>query len=132
MSLLPSATLHVSIDAPVERVYNYVSDPANLPEWAASFVQSVRREDNAWLADTTLGPCEFRFVTSNDLGVLDHYVRLPSAEETLNPLRVVANASGSEVLFTLFQPPDMSAQHFAENQAMVQRNLQTLKRVLEA
>jgi len=82
VSLLRSVTLHISIDAPIERVYNYVSDPTNLPEWAASFVKSVRRDGEAWLADTTLGTCGFQFVTSNSLGVLDHYVRLPSGEET--------------------------------------------------
>lgn len=46
-------------------------------------------------------------------------------------MRVLPNGSGSEVIFTLFRLPDMSNEQFAEDVGMVERDLKTLKDVLE-
>ena len=46
-------------------------------------------------------------------------------------MRVVPNGAGSEVTFTLLRLPEMSDQKFAEDAGMVQRDLRTLKSVLE-
>jgi hypothetical protein len=43
---------------------------------------------------------------------------------------VVPNGSGSEVLFPLFQMPDITDEMFVEDAGMVERDLQTLKNVL--
>jgi len=127
----PSRTLVISIDCPVARVYEFASNPENLPAWATAFVHSVRRMANDWVAETAAGPVAFRFVPRNELGVLDHFVRLPSGVEILNPMRVVQNGAGSEVLFTLFKSPEMSDAKFAVDVQMVERDLQTLKSTLE-
>jgi hypothetical protein len=58
-------------------------------------------------------------------------VTLESGAQILNPMRVVPNSSGSEVIFTLFQPPGMSDHKFDEDAGRVQRDLRTLKSVLE-
>jgi hypothetical protein len=68
-----------------------------------------------------------RFVPRNDLGVLDHYVRTAAGEEILNPMRILENGSGSEVLFTLFQRPDMSEEAFLADAAMVEADLGRLQ-----
>ena len=72
-----------------------------------------------------------KFVGHNEFGVLDHYVNPPPGLQILNPMRVVANGSGSEVLFTLFQSPNMSEEKFAEDARLVERDLRTLKTILE-
>lgn len=72
-----------------------------------------------------------RFVAHSGLGVLDHYVKLPNGMEILNPMRVLANGAGSEVLFTVFQQDGMSDEQFAQDAGMVERDLITLKSVLE-
>jgi hypothetical protein len=46
-------------------------------------------------------------------------------------MRVVPNGAGSEVLFTLFRSPAMSDDKYAEDASLVDRDLQTLKRLLE-
>ncbi|HXV12694.1 MAG TPA: SRPBCC family protein, partial [Candidatus Krumholzibacteria bacterium] len=58
-------------------------------------------------------------------------VTLASGEKALNPMRVVPNGEGSEVLFTLFQLSEMSDLQFVEDVAMVERDLRSLKEVLE-
>jgi hypothetical protein len=62
---------------------------------------------------------------------MDHAVTVASGETIVNPMRVVPNGTGSEVLFTVFQRPGMSDAQFYEDAALVQRDLETLKRVLE-
>ena len=81
--------------------------------------------------DTSQGPAQVRFAERNDLGVLDHYVKLSSGVEVYVPMRVVPNGSSSEVVFTLFKTPEMSDKQFAEDAGMVERDLKTLKSVLE-
>jgi Polyketide cyclase / dehydrase and lipid transport len=129
--LLRSRTLSISIDCPPNRVYAFVSNPANLPKWATAFARSVRRRGDEWIVETPDGPMGIQFVRENELGVLDHTVKLASGMEILNPMRVVSNGSGSEVIFTLFQPSGMSDEKLREDTRMVERDLQTLKSVLE-
>jgi hypothetical protein len=132
-SLLRSRTLSISIARTPADVYAFVSNPENLPRWAPGFCLSVRRSGPHWTVQTPAGPMRFRFAAANDLGVLDHYVRpLPDDVEMLNPMRVVPNgAAGSELMFTLFQAPDMSDQAYARDLELVQRDLAMLKTVLE-
>jgi hypothetical protein len=130
-ALRKSRTLSISIDRPADRVYDFVSNPQNLPKWATAFVRSVRKTGGGWVVETPDGPVGIRFVPQNELGVLDHSVNPAPGVEILNPMRVVPNGAGSEVMFTLFQLPEMSDQKFAEDAGMVERDLRTLKSVLE-
>jgi len=74
---------------------------------------------------------KIRFVKNNDFGVLDHYVTTAPGVEIYVPMRVLANGSGSEFIFVLFRLPDMSDEKYVEDAGMVERDLRTLKRVLE-
>jgi len=76
-------------------------------------------------------PMRIKFVGRNEYGVLDHYVYPRPGLEILNPMRVIPNGSGSEIIFTLFQWPDMSDEKFAEDVTLVERDLKTLKGFLE-
>jgi len=124
--------LTVSIARPTDAVYGWVRDPANLPTWAAGLAAGIRRERGEWVADSPMGRVLVRFVPVNEYGVADHDVVLPDGTATANPLRVLADGAGSEVVFTLRRRAGMSDQEWAEDTAAVTADLQTLKRVLEA
>lgn len=128
--LWPSRTVSVAIDRPPRDVYAFVSNPENIPKWAGGLGRSVRRADGEWIVETRDGAVRVAFVPPNEHGVLDHHVRAPGLE-VLVPMRVVPNGSGSEVLLTVFQLPGMSDAKYAEDQQMVERDLRTLKRILE-
>jgi len=125
-------TLTVSIDCPADQVYGFVSNPENLPGWATAFCRSIMRSDSGWIVEMPQGEVTVRFVPRNTMGVLDHFVALAPGVEIYVPMRVVANGAGSEVLFTLFRLPGMTDEEFAEDAGMVERDLGTLKRVMEA
>ena len=131
MTVLPVKTVSVSIDRPPSEVYDFVSNPENFAKWVTSFVRSVRRAGTGWVLETRDGPLGLRFVDRNPFGVLDHYVTIAPGIDILVPMRVVPNGDGSEVLFTLVQTPEMSAAQFAKDAGMVERDLRTLKTVLE-
>jgi len=129
--MLPSCNLSVSIASPHNKVYEFVSIPENIPKWAKGLGGSVRKVNNYWIVDTVQGPVKVRFAGKNHYGVLDHYVTTPTGLEVYVPLRVIPNGPGSEVIFTLFRLPEMSDERYAEDQKMVEQDLETLKDILE-
>jgi hypothetical protein len=120
------------IDRSAADVYEYASDPANLPEWAPGLGKSVENLDGHWFVTTESGRVRVAFVERNTYGVLDHEVTLPSGEVIYNPMRVVPYGDGSEVVFSLRQLPDVSDEDFARDAGLVQADLTRLKHVLEA
>src|SRR5215216_2104795 len=102
----PAKTLSLSIDAPFQEAYDYISDAANLPKWAPGFFLSMERVNGKWVAHTTVGQVGIRFADRNPFGILDHYVTVDSGPETANPMRLIPNGTGCELLFTLFRTPE--------------------------
>lgn len=130
--MMNSRTITCSINCPLSDVYKFASNPENLPQWVQSFCLSFKNSGDEWQMETRTGWVGIRFVPANEFGVLDHVVTLPDGQPILNPMRVVANGVGSEVIFTLFQVSGMSDEQFANDSGMVESDLLTLKSVLES
>lgn len=126
-----SKTVTISIAHPAHLVYEFVADPSNLPRWASSFVLGIRKSHEGWVLETSDGEVGFRYIRENDLGVLDHFVIPAPGIEIYVPMRVVPNGEGSEVMLTLYRDPDTSYEEFAADAEMVDRDLASLKRLLE-
>src|SRR5215472_11051191 len=124
---------HISewIDRPSGEVYEYAGAPGNLPQWARGLGSSVEKIDDRWFVETPEGRVGFAFVRRNEYGVLDHYVTMPSGEVVCNPMRVIADGRGCEVVFTLRRPPGLSDEDFQADANAVAADLARLKRVLE-
>ena len=129
---MKSRTLSITIDASPERVYAFVADPLNLPKWAAGLGRSISKIDGRWMVETPNGVVTVEFAPKNALGVLDHTVTLPDGARVYLPIRVVANGAGAELVFVLFQTPQMSEAQFEQDAGMVAADLRTLKKLLEA
>ncbi|WP_413583491.1 SRPBCC family protein [Bdellovibrio sp. HCB288] len=122
----------VSIRKSASEVYEFMVQPENMPLWAQGLTKAqMKQSDDGWIAESPMGKVKIRFVPRNNLGVLDHDVTLPSGEVNHNPLRVVRNGEGSEVIFTLYRLPKMSDEDFEKDQRAVHKDLQTLKSILE-
>jgi hypothetical protein len=129
---LESRHLSKHIDVPADKVYAYAADPANLPRWAPGLGNAVEQIDGQWFVDTPAERVCFAFAPRNDFGVLDHYVTLNSGEVIYIPMRVIADESGSEVLFTLRRRPGMTDAEFKADADAVAADLARLKHVLES
>lgn len=127
----PTRTVSVSIARPMAEVYAFVIDPENIPRWAPAFARSVHRVGDEWIVDTADGPVRVAFAPRNPFGVADHVVTAETGAATFNPMRVITNGDGAEVLFTLIQAAGTDDGAFAADAALVESDLQALKRVLE-
>jgi pimeloyl-ACP methyl ester carboxylesterase len=122
----------VHIARPPAEVYEFASDPRNLPRWAAGLARSeVRPEGDGWVADAPFGTVRVKFAERNAFGVMDHDVTLESGVVVHNPMRVVRRGAGSEFVFMLIRQPGMSDEQFARDRAAVRRDLEALKGLLE-
>lgn len=128
---MPASTISVSVDRDPDAVQAYVSDPRNLPDWARGFARSVREEGGGWVVETADGPVVVAFAPDNRLGVVDHRVTDGRGLDVLNPMRVIANGDGSEVLFTVFRRAGTPEDQFQRDLELVTSDLRTLKRLLE-
>lgn len=113
-------------------VYEFASNPENLPLWAAGLASSeVKRDGDEWVGEAPFGKVKIKFAERNTFGVMDHDVELDSGRVVHNPMRVVPNGDGSEFIFTLIRQPDMSEEQFAEDAEAVKKDLGTLKACLD-
>ena len=131
--VMPSESKYIaeSIDRPAADVYAFASDPANLPEWAQGLGTGVKNVGGQWFVDTPQGRVAVAFAKFNEFGVLDHEVTFASGETFYNPMRVIADGDGSEVVFTLRRPAGMNDDDFDRDAGLVAADLARLKRVLE-
>jgi hypothetical protein len=131
---MASESRHISIGIgrPAGVVYEFAVDPRHLPEWAAGIGTSIELVDDEWVAESPMGRITVRFADHNDLGVLDHVVTLPTGERFDNPMRVIPDGQGSEVIFTLRRWTGESDLEFESDAAAIAADLATLKRLLEA
>jgi hypothetical protein len=126
-----SLHISVSIERPADEVYEFVANPENVPRWASGLGGSIRHVDGDWVAPSPMGEIKIRFADKNRLGVLDHYVTLPAGDTVYNPMRVFPNDRGCELVFTLYRRPEMSDEALADDAKTVQRDLETLKGLVE-
>lgn len=129
---LPARHLAVTIGCPAADVYRFARDPSQLGSWAAGLAEgSITVDGDMFVVDSPMGRVTVEFTSENPFGVLDHVVTLPSGESVLNPLRVAPNGDGCDVVFTVHRRPAMSDDEFAADCAAVQRDLDTLRELLE-
>lgn len=121
----------ITIERPADEVYAFLASPLNFPKWAEGLGHSFSHiEGMTWSAQTPMGPMRILFSEPNRYGVVDHAVIPEHGPPMHNPLRVLANGRGAEVVFTLFQR-DMSDDEMARDAGMVGRDLAVLKALLE-
>ncbi|GAA4558981.1 SRPBCC family protein [Planotetraspora kaengkrachanensis] len=131
---MASQSRHISeqIDRPADEVYEYASNPANIPEWAPGLGSAVENVGGRWFVETGGGRVGVAFAERNAFGVLDHEVTMPSGEVVHNPMRVFPDGDGCEVVFTVRRLPGMSDEDFARDAGLVQADLTRMKHILEA
>lgn len=126
-----SRHLSTHIGRPVREVYDYASNPANIPNWAPGLGASIENIDGQWIVDSPMGRVVVEFAPRNDFGVLDHHVTLPSGQTFYNPMRVTVDGDGCEIVFTLRRQPEMSDEDFDRDASAVSADLTALKNLLE-
>jgi hypothetical protein len=122
----------ITIQRTPQEVYAFVSQPENLPKWAAGLGGNIQQVNGEWIAQTPAGKTKIVMAPKNTYGVLDHDVYLLDAGKRVHmPMRVVPNGKGSEVTLTVLRQPEMTDQKYTEDLGLVEKDLKTLKALLE-
>ena len=124
-------TYSVTIPAPKSRVFAYLADIDNLPQWATSFCLQLETVGGQHWVTTPGGKmlCEIR--AHQGTGTID-YLAGPSADQLARwPARVL-DLPGGETLyqFTTLQTPGMSDEEFEAQGADVQAEFDNIVRAL--
>jgi polyketide cyclase/dehydrase/lipid transport protein len=130
-----SDTRSVRIDAPPDHVFDFVSDPENLPRWAVGFCRAIRRDPTAtdrWIVTTAQDDVPVRYVAERSLGVVDFVLSPAPGTEVTAFSRVLPSGTGAEYVFTQLQPAGMPDDAFdAQVHALIEE-LQLLRAHLHA
>jgi Polyketide cyclase / dehydrase and lipid transport. len=137
MTTLTTETLRVTIDAPYGKVTSYLADPGSAHEWATEFFAGPLRKAGAdeWVALVPMmgGEVRYRQDTHWERGVIDVYLAPQNGEfGPPLPVRVVPNGGGADVLWTLTRFPGMPDEAWRAGLESMQRELENLRRMLEA
>lgn len=102
-------TVSITVSAPRDTVFNFLADIENLPKWATEFCERIYLERGRWKALTSQGELFIDFEADDRTGVIDMRAGFTPEQMNLFPVRVLAlPGGGTLVLFTFFQPPDLS------------------------
>lgn len=132
----PLASRHVSIwiETSPAVAYAYISDPANLTQWAAGLADGeVRHVNGDWVVSSPMGEVRVEFAPQNTFGVADHTVRLADGRAFYNPLRIIPDGRHDqwcEVMFTVRRLPGVNDGAFEADVAAVAADLDTLREIL--
>lgn len=132
MATMTARIIHTSIERDWREVYAFMADYENMPRWASGLSSGLTRDGDEWIAPGPLGNARVRFAAGNEFGVVDHLVILEDGLRVHNALRVVPNGDGAEVMFTLLRQPGMTDEQFAADAQWVEKDLATLKFILES
>jgi polyketide cyclase/dehydrase/lipid transport protein len=122
----------VTIDRPASAVYAFMSNGENLVRWATGLGSAYERDGDDWLVQGPDGLVRARLPKANEFGVVDHTVTLPTGVTVHIPIRVIPNGEGATVSVTLLRLDGASDEKFDADARWVERDLATLKSVLEA
>ncbi|MGK3994841.1 kynureninase [Sorangium sp. So ce1024] len=125
------STHAVLIAASAERVFEVVSDPAQIPRWAVHFCSSVRADGDALWATTPRGEVRFAVRADRALGVVDFGHLGADGAWRYSPTRVMPVEGGAVYLYTFFRRPGISEERFEAMRREMEEELALLKRLVE-
>ena len=126
-----SAIKSADIQATPDKVFNFLANPMNWPQYAVVNLRSVSPGKDGWFkAVTKFGEGEIKVNGIREFGILDHTWRDPQASWQVYA-RVVPNDEGATVMMTLFQPPVMSDELFNHSMKEMDTEMAKLKEIME-
>jgi len=124
-----SRTVTAVLDAPKDRVFDYLSEVENLPKWANEFARELKFEHGIAKVVNGLGEFWFSIDADEQTGVIDMYAGPGREALALFPTRVVELAENrSAFTFTMFQGAEMPDELFESQYASLLREFDNIRR----
>jgi hypothetical protein len=131
MLVAKSNTKSIDIDASADKVFEFIANPLNWPQWVIVNLKSIARGKEGWYEmETRQGKGQLKMLADKSYGILDHQWK-DAHTSWIVPARVIQNGRGSTFTITFFQPTVMSEEIFENLTAEIDIELATLKKILE-
>jgi len=129
---MKSKTETIIVNKSQDVVFSYLASIENLPEWATEFCQKLENRNGNYYVqscDPSVGKLLFKIQSDSRTGVIDMFAG-PNADQLgIFPVRVLALPDGSTaIIFTMFQPADLSDEKFEAQNESLKRELENLRR----
>lgn len=124
----------IEIMAPCDKVFEFVKQPANLPQWAHAFVSAT--DDRACL-ETPRGAVDVGLSVSADAetGVVDWQLVFPDGSIGIAQSRVTETTRGTSIYSFVLHAPPVALEEvegaLEAQRAVLQSELATLKSLME-
>jgi hypothetical protein len=126
-----SETVTTVLPVPRERVFEYMSDIRNLPEWATEFARELREQDGEYRVVNNLGEFLFEIRADERTGVIDMYAGPSRDQLAVFPTRAVSLPDGrTSYSFTMFQAPGMPDELFESQYESLRREFENIEAIL--
>jgi hypothetical protein len=125
-------TQSVTIEAPVDQVFEMIADPRRLPDWAVGFAQAVtEKPDGRWSVRTASGEVGLAVDGDQARGTVDFHMEPAPGVTIVAWSRVVGDDRCSQFSFTQVQAPGMPDDVFDAQVKALGHELAVLKARLE-
>jgi carbon monoxide dehydrogenase subunit G len=126
-----SVVKSVDIKASKSKVFAFLADPMNWPQWVVVNLKSIEQAGEGLFKMTTKhGVGNLKMHLNEKLGIFDHTWSDSQASWTV-PARVVSNGEGATVMITVFQPQNMNATQFDITMKEMDIEMAKLKEILD-
>jgi len=126
---MKNATVTTVLPAPRDRVFAYLAEIENLPEWATEFARELRRDGADYKVVNNMGEFFFAIEADSDTGVIDMFAGPTKQEMAVFPTRVVSLPGGQTAYsFTMFQAPGMPDELFDAQHESLEREFANIER----
>ena len=129
---MTSDTQAMTVPAQWNELFAFLANAENLPRWAVGFARGVQRNDDAWIVETAAGEMPVRIAADPVVGTIDFHMTVATGVTAVAYARVVPNENGAEFVFTQFQTPGMSDEHFSRQRHALREELLLLAALFRA
>jgi hypothetical protein len=123
----------INIRTTPERVWEFLHNLANWPQWAIHNVFSATPGENGyWNMEGPRGIQHVKLRANQEFGILDQEFNDPMEGNWLVPCRVVAGSAGAHFMMTFTKPEVMPDEPFYKAVELIEQEMGKLKELLES
>ena len=129
-----SDTQSITIKTNPDSLFDFISNPHNLPQWAPALCDSVTEQNGEFLLQTSFAPVKLQYKSNKQFGVIDLVLSpaLPIPIKITAHTRIIPGSNESLFIFTHFQLPLLGEETFRKQKEKVTRGLAKLKEIIES
>lgn len=130
---MQSETISAVLTAPSRVVFNYLSDPTNLPEWATEFCLGLSEENGVFTALTPMGELIIDIEADLDSGVIDMYASTDGCKGLPLATRALP-ISEAQTLYTvtLIREPSVPDATYQQQLGSLRKEMDNLRSLFRA